>query len=151
MIALLSFLVFLAVTVLLGLGYWLTGWRWMGAGAALPGTICGVLVALFDRARFGGVSPSGKALEFIGRDGGTIDEAPGTGASWGQATLYDSPPTPMLRLHEERHVEWWMRLGAAWPFVYVGLGVEAVARGGHFYSDNRMERDARRASGEETT
>ena len=54
----------------------------------------------------------------------------------------------VVRDHEQAHVRQVERWGPAFIPVYLAASVLAWSRGGHYYRDNWLERDARRACGE---
>lgn len=49
------------------------------------------------------------------------------------------------RAHERVHVDQYRRYGPLFPLLYGMASLAAAARGGHYYRDNRFEREARDA------
>ena len=53
---------------------------------------------------------------------------------------------PVELEHELEHVRQWDRHGPVFPVAYVAASLRARRAGGHWYRDNRFEREARKAA-----
>jgi hypothetical protein len=66
------------------------------------------------------------------------------GCNMGAVTMVRlGPGVPECLAHEQRHMRQGMVMGVFTLLVYPILGLVAKARGGHWYYDNWLERDAR--------
>lgn len=125
---------------------------WLGYIWAFPNTISGMLLACLSRPCFPGRQPRRcrplpPALEVVARGGllGWLLGCTGHVAiTLGAVIVYVVPaPTQRLRRHEHRHVLQQLLLGPLFFPVYLACSAWALLRGGHLYTDNALERDAR--------
>jgi hypothetical protein len=125
----------------------LVTWYWpLGALWSLPGTVLGLLVALV-------CLPTG-----IRWDAGVLVvrvhrciPSMACAQTWGIVVLATADgDRPEILMHERRHTAQWFVLGPLFLLVYPLCSLYAWVRSGNPYQDNALERDARRAAGEDT-
>jgi hypothetical protein len=123
---------------------------------ALPTTLAGLLLALLAVASGGrarrvqGVVEAHGGLVKLLLERATLLPGGAAALTLGHVVLGRSAELlAASRSHERAHVRQAERWGPLFVPAYLVACLAARARGGHWYRDNRFERDARRAAGDE--
>jgi hypothetical protein len=117
---------------------------------ASPTTFVGLVAGLVTLCSGGRVQRRSGALEFHGGLARWLADWVGFGAMTLGHVIIGRDPSwlAICREHEQAHVRQVERWGVAFIPAYLLASLLAWWEGGHYYLDNRFEREARRACGE---